>query len=219
MQNFTFHNPTRILFGKGRIADISREIRRVTRTDHIRRRQCRCDRDTGRSENRAQRLHCLRISRHRTKPDLRNADAGSRTCTTRADRFSAGGRRRFGDRRHKIYCCCLALYGRLGDGEQTWPRKCATPFGCVLTLPATGSEMNNGAVVTRRARTTSWYSTALISPRYFQFSIRARHSPCRRPGRQWRSRCIRACHRTISDLSGRRQGAGSLCRRSAADTD
>ena len=26
MQNFTFHNPTRILFGQGRIADISREI-------------------------------------------------------------------------------------------------------------------------------------------------------------------------------------------------
>jgi NADP-dependent alcohol dehydrogenase len=26
MQNFTFHNPTRILFGKGRIADIAREI-------------------------------------------------------------------------------------------------------------------------------------------------------------------------------------------------
>lgn len=27
----------------------------------------------------------------------------------------------------------------------------ALPFGCVLTLPATGSEMNNGAVLTRRA--------------------------------------------------------------------
>jgi len=31
MQNFTFHNPTRILFGKGRIADISREISAGTR--------------------------------------------------------------------------------------------------------------------------------------------------------------------------------------------
>ena len=26
MQNFTFFNPTRILFGKGRIADLAREI-------------------------------------------------------------------------------------------------------------------------------------------------------------------------------------------------
>ena len=26
MNNFTFHNPTRILFGQGRIADIAREV-------------------------------------------------------------------------------------------------------------------------------------------------------------------------------------------------
>ena len=26
MENFTFHNPTRILFGRGRIADIRREV-------------------------------------------------------------------------------------------------------------------------------------------------------------------------------------------------
>ena len=26
MNNFTFHNPTRILFGRGRIADLAREI-------------------------------------------------------------------------------------------------------------------------------------------------------------------------------------------------
>lgn len=45
----------------------------------------------------------------------------------------------------------------------------ALPFGAVLTLPATGSEMNNGAVVTRKSTKTKAYFT---SPRVFpQFSI------------------------------------------------
>lgn len=42
------------------------------------------------------------------------------------------------------------------EGEEPWdilakgkPTKNAMPFGTVLTLPATGSEMNNGAVITR----------------------------------------------------------------------
>jgi NADP-dependent alcohol dehydrogenase len=45
----------------------------------------------------------------------------------------------------------------------------ALPFGSVLTLPATGSEMNNGAVVTRKA---SQAKLAFKSPHVFpQFSI------------------------------------------------
>lgn len=43
------------------------------------------------------------------------------------------------------------------------------PFGCVLTLPATGSEMNNGAVVTRRSLQTKLpFSSPLVYP---QFSV------------------------------------------------
>lgn len=48
-----------------------------------------------------------------------------------------------------------ALY----DGEDPWdildkriPTKVGMPFGTVLTLPATGSEMNSGAVITRKDR-------------------------------------------------------------------
>lgn len=45
----------------------------------------------------------------------------------------------------------------------------AMPFGTVLTLPATGSEMNNGAVITRKAMQAK---LAFLSPRVFpQFSI------------------------------------------------
>ncbi|MTJ79518.1 MAG: iron-containing alcohol dehydrogenase [Telmatospirillum sp.] len=45
----------------------------------------------------------------------------------------------------------------------------ALPFGCVLTLPATGSEMNNGAVITRRETVAK---LPFLSPHVFpRFSI------------------------------------------------
>lgn len=45
----------------------------------------------------------------------------------------------------------------------------ALPFGSVLTLPATGSEMNNGAVITRKATQAK---LAFMSPQVFpQFSV------------------------------------------------
>lgn len=45
----------------------------------------------------------------------------------------------------------------------------ALPFGTVLTLPATGSEMNNGSVITRRSTHTKF---AFLSPHVFpQFSV------------------------------------------------
>jgi len=47
--------------------------------------------------------------------------------------------------------------------------KQAVPFGTVLTLPATGSEMNNGAVITRRETTTKLpFAHRLVYP---QFSV------------------------------------------------
>jgi len=43
----------------------------------------------------------------------------------------------------------------------------ALPFGCVLTLPATGSEMNSGAVVTRRSLQTKLpFSNPLLFPQF-----------------------------------------------------
>lgn len=43
----------------------------------------------------------------------------------------------------------------------------ALPFGCVLTLPATGSEMNSGAVVTRRSLKTKLpFSNPLLYPQF-----------------------------------------------------
>jgi len=43
----------------------------------------------------------------------------------------------------------------------------ALPFGCVLTLPATGSEMNSGAVITRRSLQTKLpFLNPLLFPRF-----------------------------------------------------
>lgn len=43
----------------------------------------------------------------------------------------------------------------------------ALPFGCILTLPATGSEMNSGAVVTRRSIQTKLpFSSPLLYPQF-----------------------------------------------------
>ena len=47
------------------------------------------------------------------------------------------------------------------------PVDTALPFGCVLTLPATGSEMNSGAVITRRSLQTKLpFSNPLLYPRF-----------------------------------------------------
>lgn len=49
------------------------------------------------------------------------------------------------------------------------PVTSALPFGCILTLPATGSEMNSGAVITRRSLQTKLpFSRPLLFP---QFSV------------------------------------------------
>jgi NADP-dependent alcohol dehydrogenase len=43
----------------------------------------------------------------------------------------------------------------------------ALPFGCVLTLPATGSEMNSGSVITRRSLQTKLpFSSPLLYPQF-----------------------------------------------------
>lgn len=54
-----------------------------------------------------------------------------------------------------------ALLAKQADVES------ALPFGCILTLPATGSEMNSGSVITRRSLKTKLpFSSPLLYPRF-----------------------------------------------------
>lgn len=58
--------------------------------------------------------------------------------------------------------------------------KSAIPMGCVLTLPATGSESNAGAVISRKPQATSRRSILPMFSPYLPCSIRFIPTPCRR---------------------------------------
>ncbi|MBN9423289.1 MAG: NADH-dependent alcohol dehydrogenase [Candidatus Accumulibacter sp. 66-26] len=153
MQNFTFHNPTRILFGAGRIADLPRELpagARVLITYG------------GGSVVKTGTLDEVKT----TLKDFAVVEFGgiepNPTYETLMQAVELA-------RREKIDFLLAVGGGSVIDGTKfiaaaipfegdPWtilseraPVRAAVPFGSVLTLPATGSEMNNGAVVTRRA--------------------------------------------------------------------
>lgn len=153
MQNFTLHNPTRILFGQGRIADISREIpagARVLITYG------------GGSVVKTGTLAEVKAA---LKDFTVFEFAGIEPNPTYETLMQAVELAR----REKIDFLLAVGGGSVIDGTkfiaaaipfagEPWDILAkgaaierAVPFGSVLTLPATGSEMNSGAVVTRRA--------------------------------------------------------------------
>lgn len=153
MQNFTFHNPTRILFGKGRIADIAREIPAAARVLIT---------YGGGSVVKTGTLAEVKAA---LKDYTVFEFAGIEPNPTYETLMQAVELAR----REKIDFLLAVGGGSVIDGTKfiaaaapftgdPWDIlarnakvRSAIPFGCVLTLPATGSEMNNGAVVTRRA--------------------------------------------------------------------
>ena len=169
MNNFTFLNPTRILFGQGRIADIAREIpanARVLITYG------------GGS-----------VVKTGTLAEVKAALAGytvfefggiepNPTYETLMQAVELA-------RREKIDFLLAVGGGSVIDGTkfiaaaipfagEPWdilakraPVKSTIAFGSVLTLPATGSEMNNGAVITRRASNDKLaFSNSRLYPRF-----------------------------------------------------
>ncbi len=169
MQNFTFYNPTRILFGKGRIADLAKEIpanARILITYG------------GGS-----------VIKTGTLDEVKTALKGfalfefggiepNPTYEQLMDSVELA-------RREKIDFLLAVGGGSVIDGTKfiaaaigfeglPWdilakhaPIKQAIPFGCVLTLPATGSEMNSGAVITKKATHDKLvFSSPLVFPRF-----------------------------------------------------
>ena len=152
MQNFTFQNPTKILFGKDRIQDLAQEIpagQRVLVTYG------------GGSVLRNGTLPEVRealkhaaltefggIEPNPTFETLMKAVKLARETGTQFILAVGGGSVIDGT---KFIAAAIPF-----PGEDPWdlvirkaPVKAALPFGTVLTLPATGSEMNSGAVITR----------------------------------------------------------------------
>jgi len=169
LQNFTFYNPTRILFGKGRIADLAKEIpanARILITYG------------GGS-----------VIKTGTLDEVKTALKGfalfefggiepNPTYEQLMDSVELA-------RREKIDFLLAVGGGSVIDGTKfiaaaigfeglPWdilakhaPIKQAIPFGCVLTLPATGSEMNSGAVITKKATHDKLvFSSPLVFPRF-----------------------------------------------------
>lgn len=169
MQNFTFHNPTRILFGKGRIADIPHEIPvgarilitygggSVIKTGTMTEVKAALKDFTifefpGIEPNPAYEtlMQAVELAR-REKIDFLLAVGGGSVID--GTKFIAAAVHFAGDPWD-----ILARHAEI---------KSAIPFGCVLTLPATGSEMNDGAVVTRRASNDKLlFSNELLFPRF-----------------------------------------------------
>lgn len=169
MNNFTFHNPTRILFGQGRIVDIAREVPAAARVLIT---------YGGGS-----------VVKTGTLAEVKAALAGytifefggiepNPTYETLMQAVELA-------RREKIDFLLAVGGGSVIDGTkfiaaaipfagEPWdilakraPVKNAIAFGSVLTLPATGSEMNNGAVITRRASNDKLaFSNSRLYPRF-----------------------------------------------------
>ncbi len=172
MTNFTFHNPTKIIFGKGSISELSNELS----TD--------------------QKILLTfgggSIKKNGVYEQVMTALAGYdviefggieanpqyRTCMKAVERaksenvdflLSVGG----GSVLDAVKFIAAAAKW---DGDEPWdfitnglPLKAALPLGCVLTLPATGSESNPNSVISRQETSEK---RAFIDPHVFPvFSI------------------------------------------------
>ncbi|MDP2877874.1 MAG: iron-containing alcohol dehydrogenase [Holophaga sp.] len=170
MQNFTYQNPTKILFGKDRIADLAKEIpagQRVLITYG------------GGSvlkngtlvEVRAALSHAVVTEFGGIEPNpsfenLMGAVKLARETRTEFILAVGGGSVIDGT---KFIAAAIPF-----SGEDAWdlvirkaPVKEAVPFGTVLTLPATGSEMNSGAVITRKSIGAKLaFGSPLLFPRF-----------------------------------------------------
>ena len=153
MNNFDFHNPTHIVFGKGRIADIGKHVPAQAKVLIL---------VGGSSAEKTGTLaevqQALGERQHATFSGI-EPNPSFDTVMKAVQRVKDGG-----------YDFLLAVGGgsvidaakfiaaaALFEGDP-WTILLkrganitqALPFGAVLTLPATGSEMNNGSVITRR---------------------------------------------------------------------
>ena len=170
MKNFSFYNPTKILFGEGTIKDIAGEIPKglkilVTYGGGSVKRNGIFDEVKealqgyeilefgGIEPNPTYEtlMQCVDVVRKNKIDFLLAVGGGSVIDGTK-------------------FIAAAALYeGEPWDIVKTYGKviKETLPFGTVLTLPATGSEMNNGAVITHKAsRTKLPFVHPLLYPRF-----------------------------------------------------
>lgn len=153
MQNFTFHNPTKLIFGKGTVEQLKNEVPKygnkvlvVYGGGSIKRNGLYDQVMNLLSEIG---VEAFELSGVEPNPRLTTVKRGVDICRTEGIEFilAVGGG-------SVIDCTKAIAAGAKYEGE-TWDlmsRKAvatdALPFGTILTLAATGSEMNSGSVIT-----------------------------------------------------------------------
>jgi len=170
MKNFSFYNPTKILFGEGRIKDIAGEIPKGSKIlvtygggsvkrngifDEVKEalKGYEMMEFGGIEPNPTYEtlMQCVEVVRKNKIDFLLAVGGGSVIDGT------------------KFIVAAVPYEGEPWDIVKTYGKliKRALPFGTVLTLPATGSEMNNGAVITHKAsRTKLPFVHPLLYPRF-----------------------------------------------------
>jgi NADP-dependent alcohol dehydrogenase len=162
MQNFTFHNPTKIIFGAGQIAALDAEVPRQARVlitsggGSIKSNGVLAQVQAALGD----RVSFLfgGIEPNPTYETLMEAVALAREKNIDFLLAVGGGSVIDGT---KFIAAALKFEGEPWDilSKQA-PVHDAVPFGSVLTLPATGSEMNNGSVVSYRAKGDKLFFTS-----------------------------------------------------------
>ncbi len=172
MQNFVLYNPTRIHFGKGRIAALSREIPKDAKVlmvyggGSI---KCNGVYDQVRKALEGYRL--TEFGGVEPNPSYETLMQGVEQARAEGvDYLLAVGGGSVADG-VKFMVAAIPYQGDPAEILTSFGKsiKQALPFGCVLTLPGTGSEMNSGSVITRSSiKAKLPFSNPLVYP---QFSV------------------------------------------------
>jgi NADP-dependent alcohol dehydrogenase len=171
MQNFTFQNPTKIIFGEGQIAALDAHVPRNARVlitsggGSITRNGVLAQVQAALGERAW--FVFSGIEPNPTYETLMQAVALAREKNINFLLAVGGGSVIDGT---KFIAAAMNFDGEPWDilAKQA-PVRDAVPFGSVLTLPATGSEMNNGSVISYRAKGDKLFFTSDVT--YPLFSV------------------------------------------------
>lgn len=171
MENFVFHNPVKLIFGKGQIAQLGREVPKGARVLFA----------YGGGSIKANGVHAqvvaaLNGADHAfvefggIEPNPRYETLMKAVELARAEKLDfvlavGGGSVADGC---KFIAAAIPFEGEPWDILAKHAKvRAATPLGVVLTLPATGSEMNSYAVISRAATQEKLaFGSPLVTPRF-----------------------------------------------------
>jgi NADP-dependent alcohol dehydrogenase len=171
MQNFTFHNPTKIVFGKGSIAELPKLIPNTAKVLMIF--------GGGSIKTNGVYDQVVRAMKGRQMVEFGGVEPNPRyeTCMKAVELARAegvdfllavGGGSTIDAA--KFISAAVPYKGKdPWDMMTNWMRVPADPLpvGCVLTLPATGTESNGGTVITREStKDKSFFATPRTFPRF-----------------------------------------------------